>query len=285
MGAAETHGIDILERVQADWNDLAELNAAWFNVPSEALGGRHWDMDAFFSSGREHLESDLAMLEGLGVSLSRGAALDFGCGLGRVTQALGGAFPEVYGVDISSTMIRLAQQFNRYGDRCRYLVNARPDLARFGPDSFDLVYAENVLQHVPPPIIGSYLTDFLRVLRPGGALVFQIPLRRLEPDTFVDQLRRLPRSHPRRVWNKARGILFGHSSSDRYYRLRRIGVPKRWLHERLGLWPHINMFCFDEPEIERLVERYGCTVRHVRRYPHDSLLHAKFVVLKPGKLP
>ncbi len=40
----------------------------------------------------EHLYS-------LGVTIPHGKALDFGCGVGRVTQALAQYFDEVYGVD------------------------------------------------------------------------------------------------------------------------------------------------------------------------------------------
>jgi ubiquinone/menaquinone biosynthesis C-methylase UbiE len=41
--------------------------------------------------------------------------------------------------------------------------------------SFDLVYSRITLQHLPPRHIRSYLREFVRVLRPGGLLIFQLP--------------------------------------------------------------------------------------------------------------
>jgi predicted TPR repeat methyltransferase len=56
------------------------------------------------------------------VSLKRDTALDFECGVGRVTQALCARFARCDGVDIAGSMIRLARQYNRFGDRCQYYV-------------------------------------------------------------------------------------------------------------------------------------------------------------------
>ncbi len=54
------------------------------------------------------------------ISFPKRRALDFGCGVGRLTQALARHFNIVDGVDIAPSMIELANQFNRSGGRCRY---------------------------------------------------------------------------------------------------------------------------------------------------------------------
>jgi SAM-dependent methyltransferase len=56
-------------------------------------------------------------------------------------------------------------------------VNAKPDLSMFPGFTFDLVYSNLVLQHMPPELSRSYMTDFIRVLKPGGVGVFQLPSR------------------------------------------------------------------------------------------------------------
>jgi SAM-dependent methyltransferase len=111
----------------------------------------------------------------LGLEIGRGRALDFGCGVGRVTQALCEHFHGCIGVDIAPSMIEAAERHNRFGGRCSYLVNATGDLGRFPSDHFDLVYCKLVLQHMDPSFALGYIAEFVRVLTAGGLLVFQAP--------------------------------------------------------------------------------------------------------------
>jgi SAM-dependent methyltransferase len=111
----------------------------------------------------------------LNFDIRRGAALDFGCGVGRLTQALCRHFERAVGVDIAPSMIRLANQFNRFGDRCRYCLNEANDLRLFADDSFDFIYSNLVLQHMQPDYSKNYIKEFVRVLAPGGIAFFQLP--------------------------------------------------------------------------------------------------------------
>ena len=45
----------------------------------------------------------------------------------------------------------------------------------FDSDSFAFVYSSIVLQHLEPRYQKRYLSEFIRVLAPGGLLVFQLP--------------------------------------------------------------------------------------------------------------
>jgi len=105
----------------------------------------------------------------------RGAAFDFGCGVGRLTQALAEHFESVTAVDISERMIELARGLNRHGERVSYVHNTASDLAAFSPGTFDFVYSDIVLQHVVPAASDRYIREFVRILRPGGITVFQVP--------------------------------------------------------------------------------------------------------------
>src|ERR1700682_912533 len=49
--------------------------------------------------------------------------LDFGCGVGRLTQGPASYFASVRGVDIAPSMIELAKRHNRYPDVCHYDLN------------------------------------------------------------------------------------------------------------------------------------------------------------------
>jgi SAM-dependent methyltransferase len=105
--------------------------------------------------------------------------LDFGCGVGRLSQALADYADEVVGVDISAPMLEVARRIDRTQGRCTFVHNDAPDLSRFPDGHIDLVYTVLVLQHLPRPVIEHYLAELLRVLRPDGTAVIQVPTRTL----------------------------------------------------------------------------------------------------------
>jgi ubiquinone/menaquinone biosynthesis C-methylase UbiE len=72
-------------------------------------------------------------------------------------------------------MIRLAREYNRFGSRCRYYVNAADDLRMFEDGHFDFIYSNIVLQHIPPEYSTRYIREFIRILDPHGMAVFQVP--------------------------------------------------------------------------------------------------------------
>jgi len=135
-------------------------------------------------------------------ALERRRALDFGCGIGRLTCALADHFDEVVGVDISESMIAQAVSANPRPN-VRYQLNAERHLQRFPSAHFNLVCSWIVLQHMRPPLIRGYIAELLRVLAPGGLLAFQLPEPGVQLETrsqFVDApvsptpiKRRLPR--------------------------------------------------------------------------------------------
>ena len=63
-------------------------------------------------------------LAALQLPVPHGQALDFGCGVGRLTQALARRVARVVGADISPVMIDLARRLNRYPDRAEYICTA-----------------------------------------------------------------------------------------------------------------------------------------------------------------
>jgi SAM-dependent methyltransferase len=110
-----------------------------------------------------------------GIDLVGRKALDFGCGVGRVTGPLADRFEEVVGVDISPAMLDLARRYNVRGHRCRFMLNGTADLSQFSDGAFDFVYSKLVLQHMQPRAVRAYVPELLRVLRPAGILAFQLP--------------------------------------------------------------------------------------------------------------
>ncbi|HUC26518.1 MAG TPA: class I SAM-dependent methyltransferase [Streptosporangiaceae bacterium] len=127
------------------------------------------------ASGQAEIAAALGRLDQLGICPGRSAALDFGCGVGRLTAALSEYFDSVTGVDIAPSMLDMARTLLASQPGCRVVHNARPDLRLFPAASFDLVYSSLVLQHMPRALACGYLAEFVRVTRPGGAVVIVVP--------------------------------------------------------------------------------------------------------------
>jgi len=170
-----------LDRLRRQWNAHGQRS------PLTAILGPHpedpnWDLDDFLETGRQHVAIVMADAARLVPSLARRRALDFGCGIGRLTRALADHFEEVVGVDISESMIARAQAMNARPERIRYQLNVDPDLRGFPSDHFDLICSWLVLQHMSPALIRDYIAELVRVLGAGGLLVFQLP----EPDVEME---------------------------------------------------------------------------------------------------
>jgi SAM-dependent methyltransferase len=164
-----------IRKVGKYWDDFGKQDPFWAILTDPAKKGNKWDSTEFFASGEREIDSAMRHLREVGAAAGCGKALDFGCGVGRLTQALVKYFEEVSGVDIAPSMIAKAQEFNRYPGKCRYYVNATDDLSRFPGGSFDLIYAHIVFQHMEPRYAKKYLREFMRLLAPGGIMIFQLP--------------------------------------------------------------------------------------------------------------
>jgi SAM-dependent methyltransferase len=164
-----------LRSQQSQWDELGRTDPLWaiLTEPGRENGG--WTDAEFFATGEREVAGLTERCAALGLPRGHAAALDFGCGVGRVTQSLAPHFDHVTGVDIAPAMLETARRYNRYGLRVRYLLNDEDHLRVFADGSFDLVYSRITLQHVPPRFIRVYLDELVRVLRPGGLLVFQLP--------------------------------------------------------------------------------------------------------------
>jgi SAM-dependent methyltransferase len=93
--------------------------------------------------------------------------LDVGCGVGVSHRFLTTTFRSLYGVDISKELVDVASRMNA---GAHYVSYGGPRLP-FESGSFDLAFAMNVLHHVPPRSMPSFVSDLRRVVRPGGVVV------------------------------------------------------------------------------------------------------------------
>ena len=164
-----------LDKLRKNWEQFGRDDPYWAILTDPAKRGQKWDIEAFYRSGQREIGHLMHFLENHDIQVAKQTALDFGCGAGRLTQALADYFESVIGIDIAESMIELGRKRNPRPDRVAYLHNSKPDLRKLENESIDLIYSNITLQHIPPAHIRSYLTEFMRVLRPEGLLVFQLP--------------------------------------------------------------------------------------------------------------
>lgn len=164
-----------LRALQRQWTILGERDPYWAILTAPGKQDNRWDVDEFFSTGVWEISGVMDYLETHHPLPSKKFALDFGCGAGRLTQALAAHFDSVTGIDISAPMIDLARRHNRFPDRCEYVLNQREDLRALPSARYDFVYSNITLQHMHPRLGRGYLRELVRLLAPGGALLFQLP--------------------------------------------------------------------------------------------------------------
>jgi SAM-dependent methyltransferase len=129
--------------------------------------------DLWLAEGASDARLIAEMLERNGTKIEdMGAALDFGCGCGRVARHLAArSGPEIHGVDISAPAVRWCQR-NLHFMRARR-IDVEPPLDY--PDArFDLVYALSVFTHLPEQLTQRWLAELVRIMRPGGLLLFTL---------------------------------------------------------------------------------------------------------------
>jgi SAM-dependent methyltransferase len=152
-----------------------------------------------------------AVLERLAVARD---VLDLGAGAGIVRELdVRGMGPRVHGVDLDPRVLE-----NPFLDDAR--VGSAEDIP-YPDSSFDLVFCNNVLEHLPDP--GRAFREVARVLRPGGVFLAKTPNRR----HYVALLARLTPHRVHEVVNEWRG----RDREDTFPTLYRANTPRA-----LGRW-------------------------------------------------
>jgi SAM-dependent methyltransferase len=223
-----------LKADRREWNDLAQEDAMWA-VHSDPQRRGKWTADDFFATGESEIDVIMTALQAQGLRPRAGRALDFGCGLGRLTRALSRRFEAVVGVDASRQMIRDAREVNAGIANCTFELNERGDLGPLPSDSFDFVLSLITLQHVSSrAAIRTYIQEFARVTAPGGIIVFQLP-------TSVGWRIRL---HPLRLINRG---------------LRTLPAAPRWALRRV-MGHSMRLVSLPEDEVRALLAASGAPV-------------------------
>jgi len=144
----------------ADWRELGATQPFWGvlthpdyrteNLTPERLA-------AFYASGVQYIDDIALRLERATGGRPAGRALDFGCGTGRLAEAMA-ALADTTGYDISPGMLARAREL---GGKASYV-----DQLPAGP--FDWINSFIVFQHIPPQRGLALIEALLARLAPGG---------------------------------------------------------------------------------------------------------------------
>ncbi len=245
---------NVLRRTARTWETWAQKDP-YFSILSEpkAVRGK-WNLDEFFQTGLEEIDLFFAHCKEVRVELpKRGTALDFGCGVGRLSRALATRFDSVIGVDISPRMIELAKEHNP-GSRFQFVINQSTDLKFVPNESVDLVYSSIVLQHIPPPAVKKYVCELYRVLRPGGVMSIHMPNTSAKPG-----------NRPKDIIRR----LMGRRNYDRLWAIAH------------GTTAIVEMNFIQEAEMLELLKQLGATVLRVEAlFPNPFREHRRYILRK-----
>ncbi len=101
--------------------------------------------------------------------------LDLGCGAGENSVYFAGRGARCVAADYSPGMVEVALKLAAANGVAVEGCTVNAMAIAFPDNTFDIVYASNLLHHLPDPILA--LREMHRVLKPGGKLCFWDPLR------------------------------------------------------------------------------------------------------------
>lgn len=198
-----------------DWQRIGETEPFWGVLTAPEF--RKNDLtpaaiEAFYESGRGYISWLKDQLETfLQRPFVSRKALDFGCGVGRITHAMTAVADDVVGVDIAPAMLERARE--RGEDGVRFQIGL-PD------EAFDWIHSYIVFQHIPVVRGMAILRDLLSRLAADACVTLHFTIGRSRAHRGTTPLARL------RQWydNRTRA---GHQVSMHDYD---IGDLTRTLH-------------------------------------------------------
>lgn len=162
-------------RYRQQWETLGTNDPYWAVLTDPRKKDGRWNKAEFFQTGVDEIDRLLKEISSLGIQLRLELAIDYGCGVGRLSRALSTSFQCVLGLDISDAMLSEARSVNSGFNNIQFLRTSGDSLAGIAAGTIDLIYSNIVLQHSPRKNQRALIREFCRVLRPGATLVFQTP--------------------------------------------------------------------------------------------------------------
>ena len=153
-----------------DWNKTWDKRYDW------SRGGDEWTGQAEYC-GQPYEDWKRSLLETFAQPnlAPTSVALEVAPGRGRWTEFLVANAAKVHLFDLNDSCIEACRQRFADVDHVTYCVNDGSSLPGVDAASVDFVWSYDSFVHMEADTIRGYLSEFARVLRPGGRFVFAVP--------------------------------------------------------------------------------------------------------------
>ncbi len=157
------------------------MSAAQANVAADAVAyhaSLAWQWEQRYRKPSFQMRETVLLKSLQGWNLAGSLWLDAGCGTGSLSRWLAARGCGVLGVDASHEMVGAANQsaqLQNYSERIDFVRITSVAHLALDDCSLDGVLCSSVLEYVPDPC--ACLTEFARVLKPGGLLLVSVPNR------------------------------------------------------------------------------------------------------------
>lgn len=136
-----------------DWEQWGKTDPYYAVLADAKYHADHLDestLAEFFETGRAHIERTFSVIHThLDPGFRPAAALDFGCGVGRLLVPLASVCETVVGVDVSESMLREAEANCRERGLSNVSLVKSDDRLANVRGTFDFIHSFLVFQHIP----------------------------------------------------------------------------------------------------------------------------------------
>lgn len=101
--------------------------------------------------------------------------LEVGFGSGVTFMNLNEIYDEIYGIDLKAKTVEISKLFSPKGISTN-LVNGDVCELPYEDDFFDSVLLVSILEHIRPNALNKALNQIHRVIKPGGQMVYGVPI-------------------------------------------------------------------------------------------------------------
>jgi 2-polyprenyl-3-methyl-5-hydroxy-6-metoxy-1,4-benzoquinol methylase len=101
--------------------------------------------------------------------------LDIGCGVGTFTLELARMGVDVVGLDYSEESISICRRLTQEQNLKAEFVRADATDTKLDSESFDVVLAADLVEHLYPDVFKKLISETKRLLKPGGKLLIWTP--------------------------------------------------------------------------------------------------------------
>lgn len=160
------------------WEQLGTIEPYYGVLASNEYCQTHLDQQAvakFFESGRSYIDFVLRTVRThLDPAFRPTKALDFGCGVGRLTIPLATVCDAVTGVDVSQSMLQEAENNCRLRGVTNVELITSDDHLQMVAGEFDFINSYVVFQHIIPKRGEIIIKRLIELLREDGVAVLHV---------------------------------------------------------------------------------------------------------------